>query len=363
MIIVYKYRAYPTKAQKKIIDSQLEICRQIYNRTLNRKISEYKKDKKNLSLYDLHRELTIWKKDDPQLSTIHSQVLRNSQERVDLAYKNFFRRLKTGKILGFPKEKEPGRLRSLAYAESGFKFLSKHTQLSKIGKIKTIFHRQLTGKVKRLSLIKYPSGKFFICIVSEINETPTIVDVKTSVGIDLGCSHFAVLSDGQIEDSPKFLKKNLKKISSKQFKNKPVTNLHEKVANQRNDFLHKLANKIINRYDLIIVEDLDIQSMSKIKKSFSKNFRRTITDNGWSIFINMLKYKAVIAGKHFVKVDPSYTSQDCSNCGNRKKLELSERSYCCDVCGLLIDRDLNASQNILRLGMQSIGENPLKSSV
>lgn len=358
MQITYKFRAYPTKSQSKTIDNQLEICRTLYNGALKLKIDTYKETGKSLSLYDLQNRLKDLKKTDSSLKLVHSQVLQNTQERVDLAFQGFFRRLKTTDKPGFPKFKESGRLRSLTYPQSGFKFLSKTVQLSKVGKVKVVFHRPIVGKVKRLSIVKYPSGKYFLCISVEIETNAKLVKPIKSVGIDLGCTHFAVLSDGTVIDSPKPLRKAKQKLASQQNKQKTVTLLHERIANKRIDFLHKLANRLVDTYDLISVEDLDVKQISKVKKGFSSDFRRTIADNGWSTFINMLKYKAVIAGKHVVLIDPKYTSQTCSKCGSVKKMELSERSYHCQACGLLLDRDLNASHNILRLGVQSFGVSP-----
>lgn len=356
---IYKFRVYPTKNQIKLIDSQLEICRILFNKTLKRKIDAYSESKTNLSLFQLQKELTGWKHHTPELKTVYSQVLHTTQERVDLAFKGFFRRLrqaKPGEKFGFPKEKAEGRLRSLTYPQNGFKFFSKAIELSKIGKINAVLHRTIEGRVCRLSLVKYPSGKFFICVTVEImskNVNPSTSPTR-AVGIDLGVSHFAVLSDGVVEDSPKPLRKVKQKISNRQSKNKPVTLLYEKATNRQSDFLHKLVNKLIQKYDTISVENLNVKRMLKKNPKFSNNFREAIVANGWSNFINMLQYKAVMAGKRVVLVDPKYTSQDCSRCGQRKKIELAERSYYCEVCGLLMDRDLNAAHNILRVGLAQL---------
>jgi putative transposase len=361
MHITYKYRCYPTKSQIKNIDFQLEICRKVYNKTRQFRIDFYKRNKKDLSLFQCQKELTQWKKQNTEFKLVHSQVLQIVQDRVDLAFKGFFRRLRDkndNKNLGFPKEKDVGRFRSLIYRQSGFKFFSKYIHLSKIGKIKTVFHRQIEGKIKRVSLVKYPSGKYFFCISVDISNIKlnNRIEKLDSVGIDLGCCNYAVLSDGVVVDNPKFLKNSLSKLKKLQSKNKKesVTRLHEKINNQRNDFLHKLTNKIIKSYNTICVENLNIDYI--IKNGFNKDFRRTILDNGWSIFINMLKYKAVMAGRQLILVDPKHTSQTCSKCGSIKKLELSERSYYCESCGLLIDRDLNASYNILRLGLAQVSK-------
>jgi putative transposase len=300
---------------------------------------------------------------DKNLSTVYSQVLYTTQEKVELAFQGFFRRLKTakpGEKFGFPKPKEEGRLRSLIYPQSGFKFLPKHVELSKVGKIKAVFHRQVDGKVKRVSLVKYPSGKYFLCVNAEVDivpQKPLTDSMPKAVGIDLGVSHFAVLSDGRVFDSTKPLKAAKKLLAKTDRLNKPKALAQERVANRRSDFLHKLANKLVQAYDIIAVEDLDVKQMQAKKPGFSKDFRRAIADNGWSIFINMLQYKAVIAGKRVVLVDPAFTSQDCSQCGSRQKLDLSDRTYNCPTCGLYLCRDANAARNILRLGMQSLSEN------
>lgn len=353
----YKFRIYPTKKQSKIIDFQLEVCRFLYNKTLEEKINKYKEEKKNVSLYELHNLLTVWKNENKEFKKVHSQVLQNVQVRVDLAFQRFFREKN-----GYPRFKGRFRYRSLIYPQSGFNFSKKKVFLSKIGNIKIVLHRPLVGKVKTVQVVKYPSNKYYVIV--SVDEIPKKELPKTnkSVGIDVGVITLATLSNGEKIDNPRLYKifeKKLEKASRRFSKDKTDKNrhtlslVHEKLANCRNDFLNKSTLNLVRKFDTICVEKLDIEKMNSYKE-----VNKSIRDCAWGIFRSKLIQKAESAiGKSVIEVNPVNTSRICSRCGHlNDKLLLTERVFQCISCDYTLDRDLNASFNILRLGIQSLEE-------
>ena len=356
----YKYRLYPTKKQARIIVNQLEICRQVYNKTLETKINAYKEEKKNLTLFNLNKLLKSWKEEEATFKEPYSQCLYKIQEQVDFAFSRFF-----AKQNKFPRFKGKGRLRSLKYTQSGFKInggLKKgkgYIEFSKIGTIKCKFHRILLGKIKSLTIVKNLTGKVYVCIT-----TDTIIDKKLkktgkNVGIDLGIRTLATLSDKKTIKNPKFIKKFEKEISKldrRVSKNKSEKNYHsralayEKIANSREDFCNKQANKLVKSYDIICFEKLNKE---KMQKDGIRNINKAISDACWGRLVQKTICKAESADKQVVLVEPQNTSKTCSRCGSIQDIELKELTYKCK-CGLKMNRDLNASINIMRLGLQSL---------
>jgi putative transposase len=275
---------------------------------------------------------------------------------LDKAYKNFFKRVKTKGIkAGFPRFRSRSRFDSFCYPQGGFKFVNGKLRLGKIGDIKLKLHREFEGKVKTCT-IKKDIDRWYACFSVEV-ENEILLKTGREIGVDVGINNFAVLSDGNIIENPKFLKKSEKrlrrrqrKLSSKQKgsqnRNKQrviVAKQHRKIREQRKDFQHKESRKIVNNYDLIVFEDLRILNMMKNHK-----LAKSISDASWSQFINFVSYKAEYAGKEIKFVYPRNTSIICSGCGEKVPKTLADRIHCCSHCGLEIDRDLNASINILR---------------
>lgn len=351
----YKFRIYPNCKQRKIIDHQLIICQRLYNKTLECKINTYKETKENLSLYKLHNKLTEWRKSDEELKLVHSQVLQNVQVRVDLAFQRFFREKN-----GFPRFKSKFRYRSLTYPQSGFKFSDKKVFLSKIGNIKIIQHQKIEGDIKTVQLVKYPSSKYYVVVSVDNVSQKTFPKTNKSIGVDCGIITLATLSDGQKIDNPRVFKKfekKLAKVNRRFSKNKTSKNrhslslVHEKITNCRDNFLNKTVLSLVRNFDLVCVEKLNIKKM----KSY-KEINKSIRDCSWGIFRTKLVQKAVSAiGKQVIEVNPANTSRICSQCSFLSdKLLLNERIFQCSCCNYLSDRDLNASLNILRLGIQSV---------
>ena len=360
----YKFRLSPKGGNKTRLQETLNTCRFVYNKLLEKRNNYYKETKKTLSCFDCNN---LIKTIDLKIK-VHSQVLQNVSARVDLAYLGFFRRLKdkTGKA-GFPRFRSYDRYDSFTFPQTGFRFTKNKLWLSKIGDVKINFHREMEGKVKTLC-IKKEGNHWYAIFSCEVEITPEInKGWKRAVGVDVGCITFATMSDGNVVEHPHFLKQSqeqLSKIQSKysKLKLKPredkqkikakrqLIKVHCKIKNQRKDFLHKLSNKLVNEYSHICVENI---KPSQLLNDNWRSLNKSILDSGWTNFRQMLHSKAVEAGCEVIDVNPAYTSQQCSGCGNIIKKELSERQHKCNLCGLNIGRDLNAAKNILRVGMDS----------
>jgi len=355
---MFKYRLYPSKTQTKVLEEQLELCRLTHNRLLDYCKLQYKEKGKTPSQFDLNNHLITLKQLKPEFSRIHSQVLQNIAKRIKDSYTNFYARRRIGLKAGLPRFKKYGRYKSITYPQFGFKVEGNKLNLSKIGNVRICQHRELSGQIKTLTVKRMPSDKwyaFFSCIVEvKPNEKPF-----EDVGIDVGLNSYAVLSDGVRIRNPRFYRKEEKRLgllqrglsrkvrgSSNWVKAKTgVARLHEKIGNRRTDFLHKASRKIADTYETVYVEDLIIGNLVK-----NHCLAKSISDAGWGSFISMIAYKAESAGGRLLKVDPRNTTQNCSQCGEYVKKFLSDRIHKCPRCGLKMDRDLNASKNILKIG-------------
>lgn len=361
----FQYRINPTKKQETLLLNTLESCRRLYNHLLEQRKTSWEDEKKGLSLYDQINTFPLLKERVPELKEVYSQVLQNVAVRIDLAFKAFFRRVKQGVDPGYPRFRGHGRYDSFTFPQSGYKINEKSVSISKIGKVKTIFHRPIEGCVKTCTIKKTATDKWFISFSCEVSKK-SLSECSDSIGIDAGLTAFATLSNGIKIDNPQFFKteeKNLARAQrrlSKQVKGtrkrhksrKVVARVHERIANRRHNFIHQLSRKLVNTYGLIAIEDLSINDMQK------DNFRcinKGIADVAWRGLFNLLEYKAECADRRVIKVNPAYTSQTCSRCGYRQKMPLSNRAFQCPCCSLSLDRDHNAAVNILSLGLQTVG--------
>ena len=244
--------------------------------------------------------------------------------------------------------------------------VGRELKLFKVGRVQVKLHRPIEGTVKTCTLKKTASGDWDVTFSCEV-ETQPKNPCELAVGIDVGLKHFATLTNGEEIPNPRFFKKAERKLAKAQrqlekhkkgtperrTKRKAVAKIHEKVRNQRKDFCHKESRKIVNEYQYICVEDLDIKNM--IEKS---SFAKSIADASWNQFRQFLTYKTVEAGRKLGVVDPAYTTQTCSRCGRREAKSLSQRSHVCSQCGYKTSRDFNAAENILALGLDGLGSNP-----
>ena len=359
----FQFSLRPTKKQARALQLQLDECRWLYNELLSQRKLAYEELEISLSKYQQNMFLPILKEERPTLNQVHSQVLQNVVDRLDKGFQAFFRRCKKGENPGFPRFRGAHRYNSFCYPQSGFTFVDGELKLSRVGCIRVKMHRSIEGIIKTCTIRKKASGSWIVLFSCEVNIEPQPVNHE-SVGIDVGLENFATFSDGQVIENPRFFKKGEKKLAKAQRKlsklekgtkerkrqGKVVSKIHEKIGNQRKDFCHKESKKIINRYQYICVEDLNIKKM--LEGSF---FAKSIADASWNQFLQILSYKAVEAGRKIGFVDPAYTTQECCNCGHREKKDLSERNHICNHCGYKASRDFNAAQNILALGLDGLG--------
>ena len=370
MLKTFKYRIYPTKKQTTTLLQTLEECRWLYNHFLEERKSSYEREKKSMSYHSQAVSMVKLKQDRPSLTTVHSQVLQNVAVRIDLAFKAFFRRLKAHETPGYPRFKGKG-YDSFTFPQSGFRITENGLKLSKIGLIKIILHRPIEGKIKTCTIRKSATNKWFVTFSCLVNPKP-LRKSKRSTGIDVGIESFATFSNKAKIENPHFLKQEENILAKAQRKfsktdkatpkrkklSKIISRIHERISNKRTDFSHQQSRKIINQYGTICVEDLSINKMIH-DSCLSKN----ISDVAWGQFIRYLSYKAESAGRNLIKVNPAYTSQDCSKCGHRETKKLSDRIHTCSCCGFTTDRDHNAALNILALGLQSMGSIPRSSQL
>jgi putative transposase len=362
----FRFRLRPTKKQAKALQAQLDECRWLYNELLEQRKLAYEDLGIPLTKYQQSMFLPLLKEERTSLDRVHSQVLQNVVDRLDKAFQAFFRRCKTGEDPGFPRFRSVHRYNSLCYPQSGFSLVGKELKLSKIGTIRIKMHRSIEGEIKTCTLRKSASGDWDVSLSCEVNVEP-LAPKQEAIGIDVGLEHFATLSNGQEIVNPRFFKhgekalaKSQKKLASlkkgtpeRRKQGKVVAKVHERISNQRKDFCHKESKKIVDQYQYICIEDLNIKKM--VERS---HLAKSITDASWNQFRQFLTYKAAEAGRKLGMVNPAYTTQDCSQCKHREEKKLSERKHSCSQCGYEATRDLNAAQNILALGLDGLGTIP-----
>ena len=378
MLKAYKYKIMPTKAQQELINKHIGSCRFIYNLALETKQNAYAGNKIKLNSFDLIKQLPDLKKECIWLKEINSQSLQQSIGHLENAFTKFFK----GQA-DFPKfKKKSGKQSFNVPLKIIIDFEKNKIKILKFKEgIKIILHRPFKGIIRQLTISRTPTGKYFASILVENNVVIPIkmnIELNNSIGIDLGVKSFLVTSEGQIFNSPKYLNNSLSKlkyIQSKYSKYKGqktrhrLALVHESVANQRKDFLHKLSLKLISENQTICLEDLNIKGMSaKCKpkqdetgrylpngQAAKSGLNKLIIDAGWSMFLDMLKYKAEWQGKNIIQIDrfePS--SKTCHVCGTiNKELELNDRIWTCKNCGTTHDRDVNAAINIKNFALKN----------
>ncbi len=365
--MTYKFRLNPTHHQRTLLSNTLELCRWVYNETLAARKNAWEREQKSLTRYDTIKMLPAWKESKPELSQVYSQVLQEVCTRVDLAFKAFFRRVKAGgEKPGYPRFRGYGRYDSFTYPQTGFELRDSGLKLSKIGVVKIILHRPICGNLKTLTIRRDRVGNWYACFSCEVASDPLPKSEK-AVGIDVGLESFATLSNGEKVDNPRFFGSDEKELVKAQRKlskaekgtpartkrRKAVQHIHQRIANRRKDFAHKLSRSLVNEYGIIALEKLNGKNMLQ-----NHHLAKSISDAAWYQLVQYVTYKAEYAGREVVLVDPRNTSKRCSRCGTLVEKSLAVRVHNCPTCGLVIDRDENAAINILALGLQCLDESP-----
>ena len=356
----YRYKLKPSAKIIAIFESWLTLLCELYNAGLQERRDAYRINHLSISYKAQANQLPEIKKDRPEFAQIHSQVIQDALRRLDSAFDGFFRRVKEGQKPGYPRFRSSFRYDSFRYPQSGFSLKGGKLHLSKIGKVKVHLSRPIEGEIKTC-MIKREADGWYVSFAVEEPRKEFEPAPKESVGVDVGIESFATLSDDgaapisnpqYFREAEKELKKAQRRVS-RRFKGskgrkKAVRWLgkkHLKVKRQRRDFHFKEAVQLVKRYQSIKVEDLNIQGMVR-----NHHLAKSISDAGWAQFIMIVIFKAEEAGRTVIKVNPAYTSQDCSRCGHRNRITLATRIYRCSECRLVIHRDRNGAKRIEQKG-------------
>lgn len=354
----FKYRLTPTAAQAELINKHIGSARFVYNLALETKSAAWAGNRVSLNCFDLIKQLPDLKEECTWLKEINSQSLQQPIRNLDNAFTRFFKG--QGSFPNFKKKSNGGsfNIPQNVLLENDKLIIPKFKK-----GIDVVIHRPIKGEIRQATISRTPTGKYFVSILCETGEAikpKAKIKESTTVGIDLGIKTYLVSSDGKEFDNPKFLRKaqsRLKFVQRKYSKHKgkrtkhKLAILHEKVANQRKDFLHKTSSELIKNHDSLAIEDLAVSNMVK-----NHNLAQAISDAGWSTFVTMLEYKAEWYGKNILKIgrfEPS--SKLHANCGHIKKdLKLSDREWICPKCGEVVLRDVNAAINIKSFALKNI---------
>ena len=372
----YLFRLYPTRKQTRTLEEWLGLCCEVYNAALDERKSAFRMAGVSLSYEDQCSELPGCKQARPDLRDVPSQVLQDTVKRVELAFDAFFRRVQEGQKPGYPRFKSRFRYDSLTFKQfqnsfaviPGTKRQRGTLVLAKLGHVKMVLHRPITGKPKTAIVKRTPTGKWYVSISVEIAEEEIeslrLPVCTEAVGIDVGLHSFAYLSTGEEIANPRFfrreeaalarasrkLSKTPKGSKQREKKRKVVARVHERIRNRRKNFIEREVASLLKRFGLLAVEALVVRTLIKNPK-----LAKSIADASWSMFFTRLLEKAEEAGRDVVRVNPAYTSQTCSACGHRQPMPLSVRVYECTDCGLVLHRDHNGSNNILAEALQAVG--------
>ena len=365
MFRAFKYRIFPTEQQKELIAKHIGHSRYVYNIALETKNAAYISAKHSYSAFDLVKQLPELKKECPWLKEVNSQSLQQSIQNMDIAFKKFF------KGAGFPKFKSKHRgkqsfsIPQNVIVENDLLIIPKFKE-----GIKMSLHRPTKGTIKSATISVTPTGKYFVSILCDTKEdipTKAPITENTTIGVDLGIKDFAITSDGEVFENPKYLRKaqsKLKYVQRKYSKHKgkrtkkKLAKLHEDVVNKRKDFLHKVSTQLIRENQTICLETLAVKNMVK-----NHNLAQAISDVSWSTFVTMLEYKADWYGKNILRIGRFAPSSKTCSCGViNKDLKLSDRVWTCKSCGTTHDRDILAACNIKSFALKNIfsGEHRVK---
>ena len=368
----YKFKIKPSNRVKTTFERWLDGCRELYNAALQERRDAYQINGISINYHSQSAQLPQIKGIREDIAHINAQVLQDTLRRLSKAFDAFFRRLKAGQTPGYPRFKGKARFDSFTFPQmkGSFRLEGNKLHLSKIGSCRVRLSRPVEGTIKTCTIKREPDGWYVIFAVEE-NQCRFFPKTGEAVGIDVGIENFATLSTGETVENPEFLRESESELKTAQRRvsrrkkgskrrRKAVTLLakkHQKIQRQRADFHHKTALNLIQEFDAIAVEDLNVRGMVK-----NHHLAKSISDAGWSQFTSILTNKAEEAGRQVIKVNPSYTSQDCSQCGHRVRKTLATREHVCVNCGFVAHRDHNAALNIQERGARASGMVPVGES-
>jgi putative transposase len=358
MLRVVKLRLYPNAKQQQALEQSFGNCRWLWNHCLNLINQTYLDTGKGLSGYEVKKLIPQLKKEYEWLSLAYSACLQQVCLNLGVAFNNFFE-----KRAKYPRFKSKQGRQSIQYPQN-VKVLDNCLEIPKIGKVKAVIHKAVEGKIKTVTIAKNCSQQYFASVLFEDGkEKPTQTTAGKAIGIDVGLTHFCITSEGAKFDNPRFFKKHEKNLKAKQQqlsrkqkgsnnRNKSrlrVAKVHRKIINCREDFLHKLSRRIVDKNQVIIVENLAIKNMMQNHK-----LAKAIHQVGWGMFMTMLKYKAEQEGKVYLEVDRFFpSSKTCHVCLNQVgSLPLDIRAWTCENCQTIHDRDINAAKSLLNEGLR-----------
>lgn len=362
---VYKYRVYPTKEQRAGLKAQLFFCAELYNAAVEQRRTLWRQYGASISHKEQSRQLTELRRDHPELlpDGMSRSAMQKTLKRVDRAFRAFHRRVELGEKAGYPRYKGRDRVNTLqAQYRSGCKINIETSRLywSGVGEIKVKLHRSLPdgARITEIQIKREAAGtEWYICLGIELPLPTPLEPTGNAVGVDLGISTFAALSNGQLVQGPRAqrgVEARVALLQRERARKTPHSNRYRKhcellgrarvrEARIRRDHHHKLARLLVRGNDLIVLEDLKVRQLAESRLA------KDVRDQGWGQFARILADKAAEAGRLVLVVDPRGTSQECSSCARTVPKRLSVRIHACE-CGLVLDRDVNAARNILRRG-------------
>jgi putative transposase len=380
----FQEKLRPTPAQERELERVLWRCRTLYNTALEQRITAWQRCRISVTRYQQEAELKAIREAFPDYAAIHSHVLQDVLARLDTTYQAFFRRVSNGEKPGFPRFQGRERYHSFTYKEygNGARLDNGALVLSKIGRLAVRWSRPVQGTIKTVTVSREADGWYVSFSCAEVPAEPLPLTGKET-GIDVGVKVFLITAGGDIVENPRHyrkaeraLKKAQQRVSRRKRGSKRrrkavqvLARRHQHVRRQRSDFHHKAALALVRAYDVVYVEAIQPANLSRRPAprpdehgtyahngaSQKAGLNKSIQDAGWRHFLSILAFKAACAGKRVEAVNPAYTSQECSGCGERISKSLSVRTHVCTNCGLMLDRDENAAKTIQWRGQRLRG--------
>jgi putative transposase len=365
VIRTFQYALLPTRRQQRRLDDLLRLSSELYNAALEERTSAWRTHRKRIGYFEQSKELTELRREDQAIRALPVELAREPLRRVHRAFQAFFRRVRAGQKAGYPRFRSGDRYNSFSLSAPAFRMEGPNVLIAKLGGFRLRLHRPLRGTPIHLMVVR--SGRRWrASIASDIGPAPEKRPVIRVMGVDLGVQSFATLSDGQVVENPRWTKQSEEQIGrwqrllarkqrrsgNRKRARLALARAYERLGNRRRNFCHQVSKWLIEKYDLIALEKLNIAGM--VRGHFSKS----VLDAAWGELLGQLAYKAEEAGKFVVAVAPHGTSQICSNCGAVVPKGVEERRHECNQCGLSLSRDHNAALNILALGRSAVGLAP-----